>query len=216
MTSDRRRPRPIRFDLSPPVSPALGVWPGDNPASREVLAELDAGDHLTLSTLRTTVHLGTHADAPSHTQAGGATIDAVDLDAYLGSCQVIPLDIERGELIEPTDLQTAITQPRVLLATGTFPDPTRFTTDFAAPSVALVAYLAAAGVVLLGTDAPSMDLFGSKDLPSHRALVQSRIAVLEGLVLHGVPAGDYELVALPLPLVGFDASPVRAVLRDRD
>jgi arylformamidase len=39
------------------------------------------------------------------------------------------------------------------------------------------------------------------------------MAILEGLVLQDVPEGVYELIALPLPLVGFDASPVRAILR---
>jgi arylformamidase len=39
------------------------------------------------------------------------------------------------------------------------------------------------------------------------------MAILEGLVLTTVPAGRYELIALPLKLQHFDASPVRAVLR---
>jgi arylformamidase len=39
------------------------------------------------------------------------------------------------------------------------------------------------------------------------------MAILEGLALNGVPEGVYELIALPLPLKGFDASPVRAILR---
>ena len=42
------------------------------------------------------------------------------------------------------------------------------------------------------------------------------MAILEGLVLDGVPQGLYELIALPLTLVGFDASPVRAILRNLD
>jgi arylformamidase len=42
------------------------------------------------------------------------------------------------------------------------------------------------------------------------------MAILEGLVLSGVPDGLYELIALPLKLVGFDASPVRAILRTLD
>jgi arylformamidase len=42
------------------------------------------------------------------------------------------------------------------------------------------------------------------------------MAILEGLVLNNVPEGVYELIALPLKLVGFDASPVRAILRSLD
>lgn len=44
-------------------------------------------------------------------------------------------------------------------------------------------------------------------------MLRHNMSILEGLVLKDVPEGTYELVALPLPLVGFDASPVRAVLR---
>ena len=40
-----------------------------------------------------------------------------------------------------------------------------------------------------------------------------QVAILEGLLLRDVPEGVYELIALPVPLAGFDASPVRAVLR---
>jgi arylformamidase len=69
------------------------------------------------------------------------------------------------------------------------------------------------GVHLIGIDTPSVDLKDSKDLPSHRALLQHDMANLEGLVLSEVPEGIYELIALPLRLEGFDASPVRAVLR---
>src|SRR5437868_5120800 len=62
-------------------------------------------------------------------------------------------------------------------------------------------------------DTPIIDLFDSKDLPSHQVVLKHDMAILEGLVLDGVPDGVYELVALPLKLVGFDASPVRAILR---
>jgi arylformamidase len=69
------------------------------------------------------------------------------------------------------------------------------------------------GVKLIGVDTPSVDPFDSHDLPSHRAFLRCDMAILEGLVLKDVPDGLYELIALPLRLVGFDASPVRAVLQ---
>ncbi|MCZ6834539.1 MAG: arylformamidase, partial [Planctomycetota bacterium] len=65
----------------------------------------------------------------------------------------------------------------------------------------------------VGLDTPSVDLQNSKDLPSHARFLANDMAILEGLVLADVPAGLYELIALPLKLMGFDASPVRAVLR---
>ena len=69
---------------------------------------------------------------------------------------------------------------------------------------------------MIGLDTPSVDLYDSKDLLAHHACDQARIAILEGLVLDAVPPGLYELIALPLRLIDFDASPVRAILRTLD
>ena len=70
------------------------------------------------------------------------------------------------------------------------------------------------GVKLIGIDTPSVDPFDSKDLPSHRMFLRCDMAILENLILKDVPEGIYELIALPLKLVDFDASPVRAILRN--
>jgi arylformamidase len=117
-------------------------------------------------------------------------------------------------MLLPADLGgRAPRAPRLLLATGTFPDPTLFNEDFASCSPELIEHLHAHGVRLIGIDTPSIDLFPSKNLPSHQACLRRDMAVLEGLVLSHVADGLYELIALPLPLVGYDGSPVRAVLR---
>jgi arylformamidase len=73
--------------------------------------------------------------------------------------------------------------------------------------------MAGSGLVLFGSDAPSMDEMESKSLPGHKALRRNGIAILEGLDFSGVPDGVYELIALPLKIAGGDGSPVRAILR---
>lgn len=201
------------YDISPPLRPSLAVWPGDSPLTREVLLDLARGDSVTLSTLRATVHLGAHADAPSHYGRGAADIASRPLELYLGPCEVRRVAVGRGERVLPGMLPRPVGGTRVLLATGTFPDPDRFNEDFAALSGELVDHLHARGVRLVGIDTPSVDLFTSKDLPAHGRCLAHDMAILEGLVLEGVPEGSYELIALPLRLEGFDASPVRAVLR---
>jgi arylformamidase len=202
------------YDISPLISPRLQVWPGDTPPAREVLLDMRHGANITLSTLRATVHLGAHTDAPSHYGEPAPAIHERSLDYYLGPCQVMHVAAGRGQRIAPAQLPAPVQAERVLLATGTFLDPETFNTDFAALAPALVDYLYEQGVKLIGIDTPSVDLFDSKDLPSHRAFLRHDMAILEGLVLRDVPAGLYELIALPLRLEGFDASPVRAVLRD--
>lgn len=201
------------YDITPTISPRLGVWPGDTPLSRQVALDIAAGANITLSSLDATVHLGAHADAPSHYAAGAPDIAQAPLDRYLGSCQVVRAHARRGERIMLADLDGPITEPRVLIATGTFLDPEAWNTDFAAPAPELIDHLADRGVRLIGVDTPSVDLFDSKDLPTHSRCLARDLWILEGLVLRDVPPGRYELIALPLKLEGFDASPIRAVLR---
>jgi kynurenine 3-monooxygenase len=224
-------PRPVLHDLSPVVSERLGTWPGDSPMTREVLCRLDRGDSVTLSTIRATVHLGSHADGPNHYALDGCAIDRQPLEHYVGPCHVVEARVARGarvgldELVvdgagaQPRDASgtpawlARIVHPRVLIRTATFPDPERWNDDFAGLSIELIDALASRGVITIGVDTPSVDLMTSKDLPAHRAIARHAIAILEGLSLRDVAPGAYELIALPLKLEGFDASPVRAVLR---
>ena len=201
------------YDITPAITPKLAVWPGDTPANREVLLDIARGDNITLSTLRATVHLGAHADGPNHYGKNAPGIDERALDHYIGPCQVLRVNIARATRVTPAMLPGDITAPRVLFATGTFPDPQNWNNDFAGLSVELVDFLHEHSVITAGIDTPSVDLFESKDLPAHKAILRHNMSILEGLVLKDVPEGMYELIALPLPLVGFDASPVRAILR---
>jgi len=201
------------YDLTPAVTAALAVWPGDTPPTGEVLLDMKRGDVLTLSTLRATVHLGAHADAPSHYGRDGRTIEGQPLDLYLGACRVIRISSPRGTRVPPSAIPEDVGAERLLIATGTYPDPTRFNEDFAALDPATVDLLHARGTKLVGIDTPSVDLFSDKQLLAHNRFLAHDMAILEGLQLSHVPEGEYELIALPLKLTGFDASPVRAVLR---
>ncbi len=204
------------YDISPSITESIAVFPGDTSPRREVLMDMRRGDALTLSTLRSTVHVGAHADAPSHYGADAPTIEQVELQMYIGPCQVIHVTVSRGALLAPDAISADISEPRVLFATGSYPDPGTFNTDFAALSPELVDWLAECGVRLVGVDTPSVDPADSKDLLAHKAFLRNDMYILEGLVLSDVPEGRYELIALPLKLVGFDASPIRAVLRTQD
>ncbi len=205
------------IDISPLVDARLAVWPGDTPPSREVLLDIAAGDTVTLSTLRLSVHAGAHADAPSHYGRDAASIETRPLEAYVGPCRVIRVPASRGHRVRLADLGDApLDVPRVLIATGTYPDAARFSTDFAALDPGLVDALHAAGVVLVGIDTPSVDLFDDAALLAHGRFLAHDMAILENLALGDVAAGRYDLIALPLRLAGFDASPVRAVLKTLD
>jgi arylformamidase len=167
-----------------------------------------------VSSVHTTLHAGAHVDAPNHVGLDSAGIDRVPLETYRGLCQVIRVQAPKRSALTPRDLdERPPLAPRVLFATGSYPDPDRFDPDFSALSAELIDWLEAHGAVLVGIDTPSIDLLSSNELASHRATRRGRgLAILEGLVLDGVEAGLYELVALPLRIEGADGSPVRASL----
>lgn len=204
------------IDISPLVSERIAVWPGDVPYRRRASLSIAQGANIDLSAVETTVHLGAHADARSHYAAGGEGIAAHALEVYYGPCQVMWVDVPRGARVLPEHLPGEVVAPRLLLRTGTFPDPDAWNADFASLSPALIEHVAARGGVLVGIDTPSVDPFDDRALLTHQALLAHRVANLEGLVLDGAPPGLYTLIALPLRLEGADASPVRAALVAED
>ena len=202
------------IDISPPIDSSIQVWPGDTPFAHSINLDMKAGANITLSEIHTTVHVGAHADAPAHYVRDGMDIASRRLEFYIGRCVVLRVPVRRGErvIVEHLDGKV-LSAPRVLLRTGTFPNPRKWNNDFAYLSPALVEHLYQHGVMLVGIDTPSVDAFDSKTLEAHQVFAHNHMAMLEGLMLDHVEEGEYELIAPPLPLVGADASPVRAVLR---
>ncbi len=203
------------YDITPLIHSGLAVFPGDVPFSQKTSMSFAGGDHLMLSSIVSTLHLGAHADAPCHYAAQGQGVDAVSLGVYMGKAQVIRPDLTKNNQknINVSDIENIkILAPRLLFATESFSDPNQWHNDFVCLSAGLIEELAKQKCVLVGIDTPSVDHATSKDLPSHHALAKTGIHVLEGLNLSHVAAGVYTLIALPLPIANGDASPVRAVL----
>ena len=201
------------WDITPAVSASTPVWPGDTPFSATATWEIGNGCPVKVSRITMSTHTGAHCDAPSHYDPAGAAIDAVALETYVGKCRVIDcIGIQR---VGPEHVKAALhgIPPRVLLRTYAKAPTDRWDSGFASVAAPTVALLAEHGVHLIGIDTPSLDPQESKTMDAHHAVRTHGMAILEGIVLDNVPAGDYELIALPLKLAGMDASPVRAVLR---
>jgi len=205
---------PKFYDITPKVSERLAVFPGDQKFERKVAMSWPKGDHLELSAILSTLHLGAHADAPSHYHREGQDIAARSVGYYMGKAQVIRVEgLSAGKRVQVADLgNQPIQAPRVLFWTGSFVNPERWNGNFNSLSPELLDYLSHQGVRLVGLDTPSVDPADDKVLPAHHTLYKNDMAVLEGLTLEEVPSGVYTLVALPLRLEGAEASPVRAVL----
>ena len=204
------------IDISPPVETGIGVWPGDTEYRLSWVMRQEKGDPVTLAAIMTTPHLGAHADGPLHFLPGSPGVGGLDLEPFLGRCRVVDVTGCRKVDDEAVGEENFAGVERVLFKTGTFPDRKQWNFDFAWFDPEFLQKLVKTGVLLVGIDTPSVDPFDSTDFAAHRILMEAGVRNLEGLDLTGVEAGDYELIALPLPLVEADSSPVRAVLRTLD
>lgn len=201
------------WDISPQVSARSPVFPGDTAYSQTWTAILDAQCPVNVSAMTLSPHVGAHADAPLHYRRGGAAVGSLPLEPFLGPCRVIHA-LDASPLIEPQHVLPFLdaAPPRILVRTQKRACMD-WTNTFSAFAPATVELLAQQGVQLIGLDTPSIDPATSKTLDSHQVIARNDMRVLENLILDDVPAGDYELIALPLALAEADASPVRAVLR---
>lgn len=209
---------PRIYDISRTISTRLAVWPGDTPFSFEPNMSLQNGDAVNLNTLTVTAHVGTHTDAPWHTEPVREHPADMPLAPFLGPARVVTVTRQRGGIV-PDDLAAYDLNgvERLLIHTwySDQPDET-FNPAFVYPTVALIDWLAGRGVKLLGVDMPTVDAYGDPDLPGHHRLQQHGIVNLENLLLRDVPDGEYELIALPLKIDEICGSPVRAILRAID
>lgn len=203
------------YDISRPVAAGIPVWPGDAEYRTRWTLRRSEGSSVNVAEISLSAHTGTHADAPFHVDESGGRVSELPIGAFLGPARVVDvagrsaIDLELVEGLLGTGAGD-----RLLFRTGCWREAGRFPEEFPAFEPAAARRLAEARVPLVGTDAPSVDPFEAKELRSHRALMDGGVAVLEGLLLDGVPEGRYELIALPLRLTEADASPVRAVLRE--
>jgi len=203
------------IDISRVLQEGTAVWPGDTPYQLTKMQDRRQGHAVNLTTLTLSAHTGTHVDAVVHFTDDGSSIDQTDLAPYWGPAQVVTVEKLDGPLfagdLAGYDLSLA---PRLLVRslTGAL-DQSRFPEGYIYPSPELAGHLAEHGIILFGSDAPSMDDLNSKTMDGHNALARQGIAILEFLDLTQVEDGLYELVALPLRIASGDGSPVRAALR---
>ena len=202
------------IDISQTIRQDIAVWPGDQKFRYHWTMRMAAGDACNVSAVTMSLHTGTHLDAPFHFDAAGVDISGVSLRHYIGPARVVSLQVEKR--IAAADLDRLSWQgvERVLFKTraSNLPED-QFDRDFVYLSEDAAEFLGESRILLVGTDAPSVDFFSSKAMATHKILLKHGIAILEGARLGHVAPGEYELICLPLRLAGLDGSPVRAVLR---
>jgi len=206
------------IDISVPIYSGMVHWP-DNPAVRiERIQDLSHGDAANVSKIELGAHTGTHMDAPRHFLADGAGLDEMPFDATLGLARVIC--IENPQAILPAELEGHHLQAgeRVLFRTQNSErcwKDNQFVEDFVYISAAAAQFLVERQVRTVGIDYLSVGGYVYDGVETHQILLSAGIWLIEGLNLSAVEPGAYELVCLPLRVVGADGAPARAILRPR-
>jgi arylformamidase len=206
------------IDVSIALHPGMVHWPGDTPFSRSSNLSLAKGEACNLSEMTASCHTGTHMDAPRHFVEGGATIDAIPLEAVIGPARVIGID--DPELIRVGELEKHNIAPgeRVLFRTRNSESAwgsDQFRKKFVHIPRDTAQYLASLGVMTVGVDYLSVGGYETDGAETHQALLGAGIWIIEGLNLAEVTPGDYDLVCLPLKIAGSDGAPARAALHKR-
>jgi arylformamidase len=204
------------IDVSVPLRNGMVHWPGDLPFERLETLRIADGDVCNLSTIGASAHIGTHVDSPRHFIEGALSIEAMPIEAMMGPARVI--GIRDSETIRPEELEPyrIARGERVLFRTVNSRrcwNTDVFQTDFVAISPEAASYLATRGVRTVGVDYLSVGPFEKGGPETHLALLGAGVWVIEGLNLEQVEPGDYELVCLPLRIVGSDGAPARALVR---
>lgn len=205
------------IDISVPLQSDIPTWPGSAGLQINRSMRLEAGDVANVSQLACDVHTGTHVDAPWHFVEGGATVERLSLEILIGQAVVAFLpeaDAVTADRLEeltlPPGTQRLLLRTRnsALWATGV----TEFKIDYVALTVDAARWVVEHGIRLIGVDYLSVQRYNDGPL-THQILLEAGVIILEGLNLSQVQPGTYELICLPLCLVGAEGAPTRAVLR---
>ncbi len=207
---------PRIYDISLDIVAGGVVYAGNPPIAIELQQALARGDGANVSSLSFGSHTATHVDAAKHFFDDGQTVDQLSLERLMGPCIVVDIDdsvmaIDRAELGRH-DLAGA---KRVLFKTRNsriLQRKPEFVKDYTYVAPDAAEHLVNLGVELVGVDYLSVEQFRSGHHRTHRALLEAKVVIIEGLALAEVPAGSYHLICLPIRLKGLDGAPARAVL----
>jgi arylformamidase len=205
------------FDVTLTIHEGMPVWPGDDEVVLLRRSKIEEGAHANVSFFSMSAHTGTHVDAPYHFIANGTGVDQLSLDVLMGPVQLVEIENEikviTAEVVRALHLTPGTI--RILFKTRNSEywnlPREEFQTGFVGIDLGGSAELVKLGIQLVGIDYLSIAPYKNSK-PTHDALLESKMVVIEGLDLRGIHPGTYQLACLPLKLGGADGAPARVIL----
>ena len=203
------------FDISVPIRTGGLVYPGNPEIDITLQQAVAKGASANVSTIRFGSHTGTHADSGRHFFDDGQPVDRIPLQKLIGPALLVSFD----DSVMSIGVNELTTRPikghkRVLFRTrnSALLSQREFVKNYTFVAPEGAQYLVDSGVELVGVDYLSVEQFHSGHHRTHRTLLENGVVIIEGLDLSVPPAGEYELICLPLRLEGCDGAPARAIL----
>lgn len=206
------------YDISIPIQPGMPQWPGDDPVAVRPLLRTPE-DVANVTQLLLTTHTGTHVDPPRHFVHGGATIDELPLEHWVGPCWVADVT-GSGSEVEVAELEAAGIPDgieRLILKTTNSElwrsSPAAFAENYVGISLDAAGWVVERGVRLIGIDYLSIGGMQTTNVETHQLLLGNDVIIVEGLDLDAIEPGLYELLCFPLKVRAGDGAPARVALR---
>jgi arylformamidase len=203
------------IDITRTLDRQMIGWPGDPPYQHWFASEISGVGTANVSAISTSVHIGTHIDAPLHFVAGGLDAAGLPLEKLCGPARVVHVTEQRD--VQPEDLKRGGVAhgERVLLRTTNelLWSTGKFEPGFSALSASAAQWLVDHEVPLVGIDYLSVDPYRDEHKSAHQILLSAGVIAVEGIDLSGVDPGRYELIALPMKIAGSDGAPARVIIR---
>ena len=204
------------YDVSLTIHPGMMVWPGDAEVGLDTVKAIPRGDSINVSLIHIGTHTGTHVDASLHFIGDGTGVDKLSPEVLVGRARLFQLPEVRRidrDILDRLDLKGV---SRVLFGTGNSAllRKESFDTGYTSVSADAARHLVNMRMKLVGVDYLSIEEYKREGHPTHHILLGAGVVIIEGLDLTDVPAGDYELMCLPLKLKDADGAPARVFLRE--
>jgi kynurenine formamidase len=187
------------IDLSYPITTNMPVYPGDKEVEI-VMEKTWETDGYRLSFLTSSMHAGTHIDAPSHLSKSKLDMSDIHLSQCVG--RGVLIDVRKRKSIDITDVQDSDIQEGdivIFLSGWSKHYGTQKYHEHPVLSETLAEYLTMKKIKMIGLDMPSCD---HDPYPVHKILMKSGILIAENLCncVSLLEVKTFDIYAIPLKI----------------